>query len=62
MGRGGPDKKAPEQQPPGLSKEKKAELAKVYVKLPKKYSSEKTTPLTYTVDTGRQTKDLALTD
>jgi hypothetical protein len=61
MGRGGGEKKDADQ-PPGLSKDKKEELAKVYVKLPKKYASEKTTPLTYTVETGRQTKDLALTD
>jgi hypothetical protein len=61
MGKGGPDNKSADQ-PPGLSKQKKAELAKVYVKLPKKYASEKTTPLTYTVETGRQTKDLNLTD
>jgi hypothetical protein len=63
MGRGtAVDKRAAAQQGPGLSKEKKEELAKVYVKLPKKYTSEKSTPLTYTVETGRQTKDLNLTD
>jgi hypothetical protein len=60
MGRGG-DKKAADQ-PAGLSKEKKAELAKVYVKLPKKYAGEKTTPLTFTVEPGKQVKDLNLTD
>ena len=64
MGKGGKDKKdkqgAP--QPAGLSAERKAELAKVYVKLSKKYASEKTTPVTYTVTPGRQTKDFNLTD
>jgi hypothetical protein len=62
MGRGGDKDKKGADQPAGLSKEKKEELAKVYVKLPKKYSDEKTTPLTYTVETGKQTKDIALTD
>jgi hypothetical protein len=61
MGKGGGDKKAADQ-PAGLSPEKKAELAKVYVKLPKKYTDEKTTPLTYTVGPGRQTHGLNLTD
>ncbi len=61
MGRGGPDKKGADQ-PAGLSREKKEELAKVYVKIPKKYASEKDTPLTYTVETGKQVKDLNLTD
>jgi hypothetical protein len=47
---------------PGLSKEKKEALAKVYVKIPKKYTSEKTTPLTYTVESGTQVKDFNLSD
>jgi hypothetical protein len=45
-----------------LSKEKREELAKVYVKLPKQYTAEKTTPLTFTVEPGRQTKHFDLTD
>lgn len=45
-----------------LSKEKRDELAKVFVKLPKQYTAEKTTPLTFTVESGRQTKDFDLTD
>ncbi|MFO0845793.1 MAG: hypothetical protein U0797_25990 [Gemmataceae bacterium] len=45
-----------------LTKEKREELAKVYVKLPKKYTAEKTTPLSFTVESGRQTKDFDLTD
>jgi hypothetical protein len=60
MGRG-KDKKSEAAGAP-LSKEKKEELAKVYVKIPRKYASEKTTPLTYAVEPGRQTKDFALTD
>jgi hypothetical protein len=63
MGRGwATDKKvaAPAGQP--LSKEKKEELAKVYVKVPKKYADEKATPLTYTVERGRQVKDFDLAD
>jgi hypothetical protein len=54
MGKGG--------EGPGLAKEKKDELAKVYVKIPKKYTSEKTSPLAFTVARGSQTKDLELTD
>jgi hypothetical protein len=46
----------------GLSKEKKEELAKVYVKLPKKYTVESSTPLRYTVERGSQTKDFDLPD
>lgn len=61
MGRGGKDKQGEAVGAP-LSKEKKEELAKVYVKIPKKYASEKDTPLTYTVQPGRQIKDLDLTD
>ncbi len=61
MGRGGADKKEEAAGTP-LSKEKKEELAKVFVKIPKKYAGEKTTTLTYTVGPGRQTKDFALTD
>jgi hypothetical protein len=45
-----------------LSKGKREELSKVYVKLPKQYTTEKTTPLTFTVESGRQTKDFDLTD
>ncbi len=60
MGKADPEKKsgAPAV---GLSKEKKDELAKVYVKIPKKYTNEKS-PLTYTVERGNQTKDFDLTD
>ena len=47
---------------PPLPQERKEALAKVYVKIPKKYASEKTTPLTYTVEPGRQVKDFNLTD
>jgi hypothetical protein len=47
---------------PGLSKEKKDELAKVYVKLPKKYTNNKTSPLTFTIERGSQTKNFDLTD
>jgi hypothetical protein len=35
-----------------LTKEQKEELAKVYVKIPSKYSSEKTSPLYYEVESG----------
>jgi hypothetical protein len=45
-----------------LSKEEKEKLAKVYVKLPKKYTSEKTSPLTFSVERGWQTKDFDLSD
>jgi hypothetical protein len=61
MGRGGKDKQGDAPGQP-LSKEKKEALAKVYVKIPRKYAGEKTTPLTYTVGSGRQTRDLDLTD
>jgi hypothetical protein len=61
MGRGGGDKPGAAQ-PAGLPAQKKAELAKVYVKLAKKYASEKTTPVTYAVTPGRQVKDFNLTD
>jgi hypothetical protein len=47
---------------PPLPQERKEALAKVYVKIPKRYTSEKTTPLTYTVEPGRQVKDFDLTD
>jgi hypothetical protein len=47
---------------PGLTKEQKEDLAKKYVKIPKQYTSEKTTPLTFTVERGSQTKDFDLTD
>jgi hypothetical protein len=60
MGRG--EKKGAAGEGPGLSPEQKEALVKVYVKLPKKYSSEATTPLTYTVGRGSQTKDFDLTD
>jgi hypothetical protein len=60
MGRG--TDKAGEAVGAPLSKQKKEELAKVYVKIPRKYASEKDTPLTYTVEPGRQTKDIDLTD
>jgi hypothetical protein len=46
----------------GLSKDRKEALAKVYVKIPQKYASEKTTPLTYTVERGSQVKDFDLSD
>jgi hypothetical protein len=45
-----------------LTKEQKEALAKVYVKIPRKYASEKTTPLSFTVASGSQTKDFDLTD
>lgn len=47
---------------PGLSKAEKEKLAKVYVKLPKKYTSEKTTDATVNVLQGEQVKDIELTD
>ena len=47
---------------PPLPQDKKAALAKVYVKIPRKYASEKTTPLTYTVEPGRTVKNFDLTD
>jgi hypothetical protein len=56
------EKKDAAPEAPGLPKEKKEALAKVYVKIPKRYTSEKTTPLTYTVEPGRQVKDFDLTD
>ena len=62
MGKGRGEKKGAAPEAPGLPKEKKEALAKVYVKIPKKYTSEKTTPLTYTVEPGRQVKDFDLTD
>jgi hypothetical protein len=46
----------------GLSAAQKEALAKVYVKLPAKYASEKTTPLSYTVGAGSQVKDFDLSD
>ncbi len=61
MGKGEATKKGPATTT-SLSKERREELAKVYVKLPKKYADEKTTPLTYTVERGSQTKDFDLTD
>lgn len=45
-----------------LSKEEKEKFAKVYVKLPRKYTSDKTSPLTFTVERGWQTKDFDLTE
>jgi hypothetical protein len=60
MGKGRDKAKA--EDAPGLSKEQKEALAKVYVKIPSKYNSETSTPLTYTVGRGRQTKDFDLTD
>jgi hypothetical protein len=48
--------------PAALSKEQKAALTKVYVKIPPKYASDKTTPLTYTVERGRQVKAFELSD
>jgi hypothetical protein len=56
MAKGGEDTTA------GLRPEVKAELARLYVKLPKKYSHPKTSGLTYTVVDGEQTKDFELTD
>ena len=46
----------------GLSPADKEKLAKLYVKLPKKYTDVKTTDLKYTVTTGTQVKDFELTD
>lgn len=46
----------------GLSKDAKAELAKLFVKIPKRYANAKTTSLTYTVEKGSQTKDFDLSD
>jgi hypothetical protein len=62
MGRGGGEKKDAAAAAPGLSKEQKEALAKVYVKIPKNYASEKTTPLTYTVERGPQVKTFDLSD
>jgi hypothetical protein len=45
-----------------LTKEQKAELAKVYVKIPGKYGSEKTSPLYYEVESGSQTVTWELVD
>jgi hypothetical protein len=45
-----------------LTKEQKEELAKVYVKIPRKYASEKTTTLTTTIEPGSQTRNFDLTD
>jgi hypothetical protein len=45
-----------------LSKEQREALAKVYVRIPEKYRNETTTPLTYTVDRGRRSKDFDLSD
>ena len=42
--------------------QKKEELARVYVKLPRKYADAKTSTLKYTVVDGAQTKDFDLTD
>jgi hypothetical protein len=47
---------------PGLTKEQKAELAKVYVKIPGKYASDKTSPLYYVVEPGSQTVTWELMD
>ncbi len=46
----------------GLSKERKAELAQVYVKIPRKYGDKNTTPLNVTVESGSQTWNFELTD
>lgn len=63
MGRGGAATKKEEGlAAPGLSKEKKEELAKLYVKIPKKYANDKTTTLWFTVEGGGQTKNFDLTD
>jgi hypothetical protein len=62
MGKAGAKKDAPPEEGQPLSPEKRAELAKVYVKIPKKYTSDSTTPLTYTVERGRQVKNFELSD
>lgn len=46
----------------GLSKEQKAELSKLFVKIPVRYASVKTTSLAHNVEKGSQTKDFDLTD
>jgi hypothetical protein len=61
-GKGGGENQGGAPAAAGLSKEQKEALAQVYVKLPAKYTSEKTTPLTYTVERGRQVKDFDLSD
>jgi hypothetical protein len=45
-----------------LTKEQRDALAKQYVKIPRKYASEKTSTLTVTVDWGAQVKNFDLTD
>jgi hypothetical protein len=62
MGKGRGEKKEAAPAAAGLPKEQKEALAKVYVKLDPKYASEKTTPLTYTVERGRQVKGFDVSD
>jgi hypothetical protein len=61
MGKGGGEKKEAAAGA-SLPKEQRDALAKVYVKLPTKYANSRTSPLTYTIERGRQVKDLELSD
>ncbi len=62
MGKGGPAEKGAGNTSTGLGGPFAAELAKLYVKIPVKYTNEKTSGLSYTVVQGTQTKDFELTD
>lgn len=63
MGKGGAaEKKGAGNTSTGLGGPFASELAKLYVKIPVKYSNEKTSGLSYTVVQGTQTKDFELTD
>ena len=61
MGKGKGNEKAAETTT-GLGGPNAAELAKLYTKIPVKYTNEKTSGLSITVEKGAMTKDFELTD